>query len=111
MTPWCVKSWGLDPEQLGDPWKAAISSFVSFSLGALIPLLPFLIWHAADWNVDYWALIVGVVASVATLGVAGLFTSLFTSRNPLYSAGRSVFVGILAAGVTFGIGSALPFSL
>ncbi len=102
---------GLDPEQLGDPWKAAISSFVSFSLGALIPLLPFLIWHAADWNVDYWALIVGVVASVATLGVAGLFTSLFTSRNPLYSAGRSVFVGILAAGVTFGIGSALPFSL
>ncbi len=102
---------GLDPEQLGDPWRAAISSFTAFSLGALIPLIPFLLWHAAGWNVDYWALIAGVVASVVTLAFAGLFTSLVTSRNPLYSAGRSVFVGILAAGVTFAIGSALPFDL
>ena len=102
---------GLDPEQLGDPWKAAISSFVAFSVGALIPLIPFLVWHASDWHVDYWALIAGVVASVVTLAVAGLFTSLVTSRNPLYSAARSVFVGILAAGVTFGIGSLLPFDL
>ena len=102
---------GLDPEQLGDPWRAAISSFGAFSIGALIPLIPFLVWHAAGWNVDYWALIVGVVASVVALAVAGLFTSLVTSRNPIYSAGRSVFVGILAAGVTFAIGSALPFDL
>lgn len=102
---------GLDPEQLGDPWRAALSSFTAFSLGALIPLLPFIIWHAGGWNVDYLALVVGVAASVVTLAVAGLFTSLVTSRNPLYSAGRSVFVGILAAAVTFGVGSALPFDL
>ena len=102
---------GLDPEQLGSPWQAAISSFSAFSIGALIPLIPFLIWHAADWTVNYWALIVGVIASVAALAVAGLFTSLVTSRNPLYAAGRSVFVGMLAAGVTFAIGSALPFDL
>ena len=100
---------GLDPEQLGNPWQAAISSFGSFTVGALIPLIPFLVWHAADWTVSYWTLIVGVIASVVALAVAGLFTSLVTSRNPLYSAGRSVFVGMLAAGVTFGIGSALPF--
>ena len=102
---------GLDPEQLGDPWKAATSSFMAFTLGALIPLVPFLLWHAAGWNVDYWALVTGVVASLVALAVAGLFTSLVTSRNPLYTAGRSVFVGILAAGVTFAIGSALPFNL
>ena len=102
---------GLDPDQLGDPWRAAISSFASFSLGALIPLIPFLVWHAAGWSVDYWALIAGVIGSVAALAVAGLFTSLVTSRNPLYSASRSVFVGILAAAVTFGIGSLLPFDL
>ncbi len=102
---------GLDPEQLGDPWRAAFSSFAAFSFGALIPLIPFLIWHASDWTVDYWALVAGVVASVVTLAVAGLFTSLVTSRNPLYSAARSVFVGVLAAGVTFGIGSLLPFDL
>ncbi len=102
---------GLDPEQLGDPWKAATSSFMAFTLGALIPLVPFLLWHAAGWNVNYWALVTGVVASLVALAVAGLFTSLVTSRNPLYTAGRSVFVGILAAGVTFAIGSALPFNL
>ena len=102
---------GLDPEQLGDPWKAATSSFMAFTLGALIPLVPFLLWHAAGWNVDYWALVTGVVASLVALAVAGLFTSLVTSRNPLYTAGRSVFVGILATGVTFAIGSALPFNL
>ena len=102
---------GLDPEQLGDPWRAAFSSFAAFSFGALIPLIPFLLWHASDWTVDYWALVAGVVASVVTLAVAGLFTSLVTSRNPLYSAARSVFVGVLAAGVTFGIGSLLPFDL
>ncbi len=102
---------GLDPDQLGDPWRAAASSFSAFSLGAVIPLIPFLIWHVSGWTVDYWALIVGVSASVVTLAVAGLFTSLVTSRNPLYTAGRSVFVGILAAAVTFAIGSALPFDL
>ncbi|MCY3568407.1 MAG: VIT1/CCC1 transporter family protein [Chloroflexi bacterium] len=102
---------GLDPEHLGDPWKAAISSFGAFSVGALIPLIPFLVWHASGWTVDYWALITGVVASIVTLAVAGLFTSLVTSRNPLYAAARSVFVGMLAAGVTFGVGSLLPFDL
>lgn len=102
---------GLDPDGLGNPWKAAASSFLSFSFGALIPLLPFLVWHAADWTVSYWALIVGVLASVVTLAVAGLFTSLVTSRSPLYAAARSVFVGVLFAAITFAIGSALPFDL
>ena len=102
---------GLDPDGLGNPWKAAASSFLAFSLGALIPLIPFLLWHAADWTVSYWALVAGVVASVVTLAIAGLFTSLVTSRNPLYSAARSVFVGVLFAGATFLIGSALPFDL
>ena len=77
----------------------------------MIPLAPFLLWHAADWTVNYWALVAGVVASVVTLAVAGLFTSLVTSRNPLYSAARSVFVGVVFAGITFAIGSALPFDL
>ena len=102
---------GLDPDELGNPWQAAIGSFAAFSIGALIPLIPFLVWHASGWNVDYWALVAGAVASVAMLAIAGLFTSLVTSRSPFYSAARSVFVGVLAAGVTFGIGSVLPFDL
>ncbi len=102
---------GLDPDELGNPWRAAGSSFLSFSLGALIPLLPFLIWHASGWTVNYAALVASVLASVVTLAIAGLFTSLVTSRNPLYTAARSVFVGILFTGITFAIGRALPFDL
>src|SRR5437763_1515453 len=34
---------GLDPGELGSPWGAAISSFVSFAFGALVPLLPYLL--------------------------------------------------------------------
>ena len=102
---------GLDPDDLGNPWRAALSSFLAFSVGALIPLIPFLVWHAAGWDVTYWTLSVGVLASVAGLAVGGLFTSLFTSRNPFYSAGRSIIVGLGAAAVTFGIGSLLPFDL
>ena len=102
---------GLDPDGMANPWKAAAGSFLAFSLGALIPLFPFLLWHAADWTVNYWTLVAGVVASIVTLAIAGLFTSLVTSRNPLYAAGRSVFVGVVFAAITFAIGSALPFDL
>ena len=102
---------GLDPDGLANPWMAAGSSFLSFSLGALIPLIPFLVWHAADWTVNYWALAIAALASVVTLAIAGLFTSLVTSRNPLYAAARSVLVGVVFAGITFAIGSALPFDL
>ncbi len=102
---------GLDPGSLGSPVRAAVGSFAAFSLGAIIPLLPFLIGHAAGWSVGWWALAAAVASAAAVLSLAGLLTSVVTSRNPLYAAGRSVAVGMLATAVTFGIGSALPFDL
>lgn len=102
---------GLDPGSLGSPYRAAIGSFSAFSLGAIVPLLPFLIGRAAGWEVGWWALIAAVAAAAAVLSLAGLLTSVITSRNPLYAASRSVLVGLLATAVTFGIGSALPFDL
>lgn len=102
---------GLDPGDLGSPARAAAGSFAAFSLGALIPLLPFLIASAANWAHGWWALLAAVSASAAALAIAGLLTSVLTSRNPLYASARLVAFGIGTAAITFGIGSALPFDL
>ena len=102
---------GLDPNSLGSPIRAAIGSFSAFSLGAIVPLLPFLIGHSAGWDVGWWALIAAVGAATVVLTLGGLLTSVITSRNPLYAAGRSVAVGLVATAITFGIGSVLPFDL
>jgi len=90
---------GLDPDELGSPWGAAGSSFVAFALGALIPLLPFL-------------LTTGTVAFVAALGLSfialflvGAGVSVFTGRNILFSGTRQVAIGAAAAAVTYGVGT------
>ena len=102
---------GLDPGELGSPLRAAIGSFAAFSLGALIPLLPFLIVWAADWSQDRWTLFASALACAAALALAGLLTSVITSRNPLYASARFVLVGLTFAAITYAIGAALPFDL
>ena len=102
---------GLDPGGLGSPMRAALGSFAAFSLGALVPLLPFLIVWAADWSQDRGTLLASVLACAAALALAGLLTSVITSRNPLYASARFVVVGLGFAAVTYGIGAALPFYL
>lgn len=37
---------GLDPDDLGSPWRAAVSSFLSFSLGAIVVVIPYAAWSA-----------------------------------------------------------------
>ena len=96
---------GLDPDDLGSPWRAAGGSFLAFSLGAIVPVIPFLAGSG------YWALAAAIIAGVATLGVTGMLTSLLTGRHPLYAGGRMILIGLAATAVTFGIGSALPIDL
>ena len=92
---------GLDPEELGSPWGAALSSFIMFGIGALIPLLPFLIGSGTA------AAVVAIVASAVVLFGVGAAMSVFTGRSPWWSGGRQLLVGGLAAGITFGVGRAL----
>src|SRR6185312_9842079 len=80
---------GIDPEDVPSPWVAAGSSFVCFSLGALVPLLPYLFGSASLWL----ALILGGVG----LFVAGALTARFTSKQWWYSGGRQLLMGALAA--------------
>jgi VIT1/CCC1 family predicted Fe2+/Mn2+ transporter len=89
---------GVDPSTTGSPWGAAISSLFSFALGAFIPLVPWIATSSGDPIV--WSIVLAVLAAAAVGGVIGWFT-----RNGIVKwAMRQVFVGALAAAVTFGIG-------
>jgi vacuolar iron transporter family protein len=89
---------GMDPQALPSPWTAAGSSLLSFSLGALIPLLPYLFGAKALW--------LSAVLAFVALFIAGVLTSRFTERGWLYSGVRQLALGGLAAAVTFGVGHA-----
>ena len=96
---------GLDPDQLGNPWSAAISSFLAFGFGALIPLLPNL------FTTDLLALILTAALSGAAVFGIGALLGTLTGKNLFWGGGRMLFVGAAAAGVTYGIGSLVGISL
>jgi len=89
---------GIDPGSLGRPMQAAVSSFVTFALGALLPLLP---WLFSRGTAAVTASV--VVGAVAALGV-GAAVAVFTRRSWWRSAVRQLLISGVAAGVTFGIG-------
>jgi len=95
---------GVDPKALGSPWQAAISSFVTFSIGAFLPLIPWL--FASGTAATLASVVIGAVAALIVGGALGLFTG----RSPLRSAFRQLGVAALAAGVTYGIGTAVGVS-
>ncbi|HVR63223.1 MAG TPA: VIT1/CCC1 transporter family protein [Polyangia bacterium] len=92
---------GLDPAELGSPWTAALSSAASFSIGALLPLAPFLLFAGRA------ALVGAVAATGGALFTAGVVTSLFTGKGALVGGLRMLLIGAAAATVTFFIGRLL----
>lgn len=92
---------GLDPSQLGSPIQAALSSFVSFALGAVLTLIPWFV--ISGTSAVFASVAIGVLAAVAVGGAL----SLFTGRTWWYSAGRQLLLAAAAAAITYGIGSAL----
>jgi len=89
---------GVDPSATGNPWGAAISSLISFAIGALIPLLPWLI--TSGGNAVWWSVGLAGVASAAVGGGIGWFSR----RGIVRWAARQLGVTALAALVTFGVG-------
>ena len=94
---------GLNPDDLGSPWGAAISSFLAFAVGAVLPLLP--LW----FNVGGIALT--AVFTLLCLFVVGVVLSLFTGRSAWLSGARMMAIGGAAGGVTFVAGKWLGVSL
>jgi vacuolar iron transporter family protein len=89
---------GLNPDELGSPWGAAISSFLSFAAGAMLPLVPFV--FAAGPN----ALPASIAVTAVALFAVGALLSLFTGRGALRSGARMLALGGLAGAVTFAVG-------
>jgi VIT1/CCC1 family predicted Fe2+/Mn2+ transporter len=89
---------GLDPEDLGSPMGAAVSSFAMFSVGALVPVLPFLVTSGTPAIVTS-----SVLAGAILAGVGGLIG--FLSGTSVWrSGGRMLGLAALAAGVTYTVG-------
>jgi VIT1/CCC1 family predicted Fe2+/Mn2+ transporter len=96
---------GLDPEDLGSPVRAALSSFLTFAVGAALPLAPMLGLPRAV--APYGAAALGAVV----LGGVGAFLGFLSGANPVRTALRMVVLAALAAGVTIGIGRLVGSSL
>lgn len=90
---------GIDPTELGSPWTAAISSFLAFAVGAVVPLVPFLVAAGSG------AVVASALASGVALVMVGVAISLFTGRSAWRSGLRMVLIGGGAALVTYLIGS------
>jgi vacuolar iron transporter family protein len=89
---------GLDPGELGSPWVAAISSLLSFAIGALVVIIPYLAGS-------------GVAAAVTAIGLAlaamfgvGATIGALNGRSAIRMGLRQMLTGALAAAVTFGVG-------
>jgi VIT1/CCC1 family predicted Fe2+/Mn2+ transporter len=92
---------GIVGDEANNPWVAAIASFVMFSLGATLPVLP---WFVASGAA---ATVASVLLSAIGLFVLGAAITLFTSRGALYSGARMLALGLVAAAITYSIGAAI----
>lgn len=90
---------GVVPDELPSPWTAASSSFVCFSIGAVLPLLTYLF--------GFDSLAAALAVGGAGLFAAGAIVARFTGRAWLVSGLRQLVLGALAAGITYLIGTVI----
>jgi vacuolar iron transporter family protein len=96
---------GIDPHELGRPLGAAVSSFVSFSAGAFVPLLPW--FFGGGTGAIMASVALGVVAAI----VVGAIIGRSTGRHLLRTVSRQVVFTLVPASITFLIGTALGVNL
>ena len=90
---------GIDPDELTNPWHAAFASMISFTLGALLPLLCVVLVPASA------RIVITVVAVVIALAITGLVSARLSLSPPVRAVLRNVVGGLLSMGVTYLIGS------
>jgi VIT1/CCC1 family predicted Fe2+/Mn2+ transporter len=90
---------GIDPHERTNPWHAAWSSMIAFTVGALLPLLAIVLPPLS------WRLPVTFVAVTASLVLTGYVSARLGKAPPRPAVVRNVGVGLLAMGVTFAVGS------
>jgi VIT1/CCC1 family predicted Fe2+/Mn2+ transporter len=90
---------GLDARSIGSPAAAAGSSFVAFIVGALVPLVPYLLLSGST------AFGTSLGVSLGALALLGYGISRLTHRPPLYASVRQMLLGGTAAAVTYAVGA------
>jgi VIT1/CCC1 family predicted Fe2+/Mn2+ transporter len=90
---------GLNPDDLGSPMGASLSSFVAFAIGATLPLIPYVMGLSA-----HGILIASSISGVA-LFVVGAVLSLFSGKSAFLGGLRMLLIGAAAAAATYGIGA------
>lgn len=90
---------GVDPDDLASPRTAAVSSFLAFSVGALVPVLPYLLGASS--------LTLAVVLTLVALFACGAVVSRVTTRPWWYGGGRQVLLGGVAFAATYLVGAAV----
>jgi len=89
---------GIDPDELGSPVTAAASSLVMFSVGALVPLVPW--FFLGGTAAVLWSAFLAAIASL----IVGMVIARAGSGKPSRSALRQLFIVMAASGVTYAIG-------
>ncbi|HSK94290.1 MAG TPA: VIT1/CCC1 transporter family protein [Candidatus Angelobacter sp.] len=90
---------GLDERSIGSPVSAGASSFLSFTLGAFVPLVPYLVTSGVG------AFVTSLGLSLLALALLGIGISTLTRRSMAFSAARQVLLGGVAAAVTWTVGT------
>ncbi|MBK8518990.1 MAG: VIT1/CCC1 transporter family protein [Saprospiraceae bacterium] len=97
---------GINTEEIKDSaMEAAITSFILFAFGAIIPVVPFF------FMTGYQAIILSTVLSAFGLFIIGSAITLFTGKNIWYSGMRQVVFGLAAAGITYSIGTLIGIQI
>jgi vacuolar iron transporter family protein len=89
---------GLDPDQLGSPWVAAVSSLLSFAIGAFVVVVPYLAGSGTA------ALVTAIGLALAAMFGVGAIIGALNGRSAVKMGLRQMLVGALAAAVTYGVG-------
>lgn len=91
------EEFGIDEGDLASPMLAAVSSFIAFAVGAIIPLLPYLFGSTSIWP--------GLLLTMAALFACGALVTRVTVRPWWYGGLRQTALGAAAAAITYGFGS------
>jgi VIT1/CCC1 family predicted Fe2+/Mn2+ transporter len=94
-----VQELGVDPREKPSPWVAAGSSFVLFAIGAIVPLIPYLLGFESLWA--------GLLCGGVGLLIAGGAASRFTRRPFWFASLRQLAFGAVAIAATYGVGSVI----
>jgi VIT1/CCC1 family predicted Fe2+/Mn2+ transporter len=94
---------GVDPSELPSPMQAALFSFISFAIGALVPLVPYLLGAKVLW--------LSLAVTAVALAITGGAVARLTGRPMALGALRQVGLAVLAAGVTYAVGRGVGTSI